>query len=226
MNKVPGDRALQLEISERTNWQSFFDDRERSCPIFVLAPDENLNEWAHDGVLGGQRALDIGCGNGRNAIYLAKRGFEVDAVDQSVSAVRWAREEVGRAGVSVAVHCTSIFDFQHRAGTYDFVYDCGCFHHIPPHQRTRYVQLVSSALKPGGAFGLVCFTPDGGNNFSDDQVYERGSLGWGLGYDEERLRQLWGAAFDIRVFRQMRNQPEGAELFGKDFLWTMLARRK
>ena len=33
---------LQLEITERSNWQPFYDDRERACPIFVLAPDENL----------------------------------------------------------------------------------------------------------------------------------------------------------------------------------------
>lgn len=168
----------------------------------------------------------FGCGNGRNAIYMAKHGFAVDAVDQSVSAVRWAREEAGKAGVPVSVHCKSIFDFELHAGAYDFVYDSGCFHHIPPHQRARYVQLVSSALKPGGWFGLVCFTPEGGNSFSDDEVYERGSLGWGLGYDEERLRQLWEPAFEIRAFRQMRNQPEGAGLFGKDFLWTMLGQRK
>ena len=226
MNDASVTRELQLETTERSNWQPFYDDRERACPIFVLAPDENLDEWVRAGALEGRRALDIGCGNARNAIYLARQGFAVDAVDQSASAVEWAREEVGKAGASVSVHCTSIFDFELRAGTYDFVYDSGCFHHIPPHQRTRYVQLVWNALTPGGAFGLVCFTPEGGNSFSDDEVYERGSLGWGLGYDEERLRQLWGVAFDILAFRRMRNQPEGAALFGKDFLWTMLARRR
>lgn len=192
----------------------------------MAAPDENLDEWVRAGVVQGRRALDIGCGNGRNAIYLARHGFAVDAVDQSVSAVRWAREEVGRAGLPVSVHCESIFDFELQPGSYDFVYDSGCFHHLAPHQRAGYVQLVCGALKPGGAFGLVCFTPAGGNDFTDDEVYERGSLGWGLGYDEHRLRALWGTAFDIRVFRPMRDQPAEAGLFGKDFLWTMLGRRR
>ena len=38
---------LQLEITERSNWQPFYDDRERACPIFVLAPDENLPPPSH-----------------------------------------------------------------------------------------------------------------------------------------------------------------------------------
>jgi SAM-dependent methyltransferase len=220
------DPALQLAMDERTRWQSFYDDRNRRCPFFVLAPDENLVDWIQQGLVDGQRALDVGCGNARNAIYLAKHGFVVDAVDHSASAAQWARDEVAGAGASVSVHCTSVFDFELQAGSYDLVYDGGCFHHVPPHQRTDYVARVASALAPKGLFGLVCFTPEGGSGYTDEEVYERSSMGWGLGYDEARLRQIWGHAFEIRVLRRMQNQAEGAELFGRDFLWAMLAQRR
>lgn len=226
MTTPPLSATLQLAIDERTKWQSFYDDRERRCPFFVLAPDENLGEWLQQGLISGGRALDIGCGNARNSIYLARHGFVVDAVDHSASAVQWARDEVARAGASVSVHGTSIFDFELRTGTYDVAYDGGCFHHIAPHQRTEYVDRVASALKPGGVLGLVCFTQEGGSGYSDEEVYERGSLGWGLGYDEAGLRRIWGKAFDIRVLRRMRNQPDDAETFGRDFLWTVLAQRR
>lgn len=215
----------QVTDTERANWQTFYADRSRRCPFFVLAPDESLVEWVQLGYLQPGRALDIGCGNARNSIYLAKHGFTVDAVDQSASAIDWAREEVSKAEVSVSVHCMSIFEFQAPAAAYDFVYDSGCFHHIPPHQRRKYVQLVSNALKPAAAFGLVCFTPEGGSGRTDDDVYAQGSLGWGLGYDEARLRKIWGAAFDIQIFRRMRELPSCADSFGEGFLWVMLSRR-
>ena len=211
---------------ERANWQGFYADRNRSCPFFVLAPDENLVEWVRQGRLQPGRALDIGCGNARNAIYLAQHGFIVDAVDHSASAIDWAREEVAKAKASVSLHCMSIFDFQAQAGAYDLVYDSGCFHHMPPHQRGDYVQLVSKALKPGASFGLVCFTPEGGSGRTDDEVYAQGSLGWGLGYDESRLREIWGSAFDIQIFRRMRELAPDGDVVGKGFLWAMLSQRK
>jgi SAM-dependent methyltransferase len=211
--------------AERANWQSFYADRNRRCPFFVLAPDENLVEWVQEGRFRPGRALDIGCGNARNAIYLAQHGFTVDAVDHSASGIDWAREAVSKANAPVSVHRTSIFDFHAPAASYDFVYDSGCFHHIPPHQRGEYVQLVSNALKPGAAFGLVCFTPEGGSGRTDDDVYAQGSLGWGLGYDEARLREIWREAFDIQIFRRMRELPSNAGIVGKGFLWTLLLRR-
>jgi hypothetical protein len=88
------------------------------------------------------------------------------------------------------------------------------------------VELVSNALKPGAAFGLVCFTPEGGSGRSDEEVYAQGSLGWGLGYDDRSLRQIWGAAFDIQVLRRMRECPPSADVVGKGFLWAMLSQRR
>lgn len=58
-------------------WDSFFADRSKTCPFFVDAPDENLVEWLDRGLIGTGRALELGCGNGRNAAYLAGRGYSV-----------------------------------------------------------------------------------------------------------------------------------------------------
>lgn len=226
MTTPPLSAAAQLAVDERARWQPFYADRQRPCPFFVHVPDENLAEWVQQGLIRGDRALDIGCGNARNAIYLGSCGFSVDAVDQSASAVAWAQEEVAKAGARVSVHCNSIFDHPVPPATYDLVYDGGCFHHIPPHQRSAYVELVATAMKPGGMLGLVCFTPSAGSGYSDEEVYDRRSLGWGLGYDEAHLREIWGSAFDFRVVRRMRELPSGAGHFGRDFLWTILAERR
>jgi hypothetical protein len=56
-------------------------------------------------------------------------------------------------------------------------------------------------------------------------VYERRSLGGGLGYTEERLRQIWSAGLEVRVVRQMEKHDAAGGLFGEDFLWVLLAQK-
>ena len=222
------DAALEAAVAaaEAARWQRFFVDRTRPVPFFGLAPDENLAQWLDDGAIAPGTALDIGCGNARNALLLARRGFAVTAIDYSDSAIAWARDEIAKAGVAVDLRHGSIFDLELAPAALDLVYDSGCFHHIEPRRRERYVRLVADALKPGGQFGLVCFAPEGGSDMTDAEVYERGTLGGGLGYDEARLREIWSADFEILELRRMRELPPGGPLFGRGFLWTMLARRR
>ncbi|MGH3283422.1 MAG: class I SAM-dependent methyltransferase [Streptosporangiaceae bacterium] len=205
-------------------WDRFFADRSRPCPFFVEWPDENLAAWFAQGLLAPGRVLELGCGQGRNATYLASLGCRVDAVDFSAQAIGWAEERARRAGVTVDFQCCSIFDAAVPEGAYDLVYDSGCFHHVPPHRRKAYVGLVDHALRAGGSYGLVCFRPEGGSGYTDQQVYEQASLGGGLGYTEDRLRTLWEEPpFAVRVLRQMNKTDGQGPWFGEDFLWALLA---
>ena len=72
---------------------------------------------------------------------------------------------------------------------------------------------------------MTCFRPEGGSGYSDEEVYQRGSIGGGLGYTEERLREIWSRGLQVRVVRQMRKQAAGSGLFGEDFLWVLLAQK-
>ena len=213
-----------LEDKGRARWNEFFADRAKPCPFFVEWPDENLVAWFGEGVLTPGRVLELGCGHGRNATYLASLGCSVDAVDFSAQAIEWARERAKQAGVPVNFRCCPIFDATFAEGSCDLVYDSGCFHHLPPHRRKDYAELVHAALKPGGSYGLVCFRPEGGSGYTDQQVYEQASLGGGLGYSEDRLRALWDKPpFSLRVLRQMRKTDGQGPCFGEDFLWALLA---
>lgn len=64
-------------------WDGFYADRSKPVPFFVDKPDENLVAYLDRGLITPGRALDLGCGPGRNALHLASLGFEVDAVDLS-----------------------------------------------------------------------------------------------------------------------------------------------
>ncbi|MEW1831658.1 class I SAM-dependent methyltransferase [Streptomyces sp. NPDC088196] len=80
-------------------WDGFYADRDRPVPFFVAKPDENLVGYVDRGLIGGGgRALDLGCGPGRNALQLAAWGFEVDGVDLSPTAVAWAEERARDRG--------------------------------------------------------------------------------------------------------------------------------
>jgi SAM-dependent methyltransferase len=216
-----------LAGSGSTWWDQFNADESRAVPFFTGRPDENLAAWFAEGLLTPGRVLELGCGIGRNATYLAELGCDVLAVDFSAQAIRRASKRVRPVSGSVEFRCCSIFDVQVTAGSHDLVYDSGCFHHLAPHRRKDYVDLVHTALKPGGSYGLVCFRPEGGSGYTDLQVYQRASLGGGLGYSEERLRALWGRPpFSLRALRQMNKTASQQPYFGEDFLWALLATKK
>lgn len=221
----PAELDALLAARQSDWWDAFYANRTKPVPFFGPEPDESLSTWIRDGVIPPGKAVDLGCGNGRNAIFLARSGFDVEGVDYSRTAVEWAAQRAKEADARVRLHCTSIFDAPIRPLSYDLVYDSGCFHQLAPHQRAGYVALVAGALKPGGWFGMTCFRPEGGSGLSDDEVYERGTLGGGLGYTEARLRELWSVGLEIHVLRQMQEAPPGSGVFGKGFLWVVLARK-
>ncbi|MHC5906468.1 class I SAM-dependent methyltransferase [Streptomyces sp. S6] len=144
-------------------WNTFYADRTRPVPFFADKPDENLADLTGRGLLAGGRALDLGCGPGRNARHLAAHGYRVDAVDLSPAAIEWAGERAREAEVDVRFHLGDAFKLvgerpgAELSGPYDLVYDSGCFHHLPPHRRISYLRLLDRVLAPGGYFGLTCF---------------------------------------------------------------------
>jgi len=220
---------LDVLLADRQSdwWDQFYANRAKPVPFFGSEPDECLSEWlGGDLVPRGGAALDIGCGNGRNAVLLARSGFTVEAIDYSQAAIAWAGQRVREAGVAVRLHHASVFESGLKPRSYDLIYDSGCFHHMPPHRRDRYARLVAAALKPGAWFGMVCFRPEGGSGLSDDEVYDGGTLGGGLGYTDARLHEIWGRLFNIHELRQMRPQAVGSGLFGEAFLWALLAQKK
>jgi hypothetical protein len=59
------------------SWDSFYEDRAKLCTFFGTAPDESLSGWVHDGLLRPGRAVELRCGNGRNATFWRARGFRL-----------------------------------------------------------------------------------------------------------------------------------------------------
>ena len=102
------------------------------------------------------RDLDLACGEGRNALWLADRGWTVTAVDFSQMAIDKARTVASRKGRSVrnriTWRCADVTTAELEDG-YDLV--LMVFLHLPPAQRRATLDRVVDALAPGGALVVV-----------------------------------------------------------------------
>jgi SAM-dependent methyltransferase len=205
-------------------WDGFYADRSRPVPFFVAKPDENLVSYLDRGLVRPGRALDLGCGAGRNAVYLALAGFEVDAVALSPTAVAWGEDRAREARVGVRFHCGDAFTSTELVGPYDLIYDSGCFHHLPPHRRISYLTLLNAVLAPGGHLGLACFAPGEGSELSDADLYRHARLQGGVGYTPESLRWIFSDLTEVEL-RRVHDEPPESPHFGEPFLWAALFRR-
>ncbi|MCC3357056.1 class I SAM-dependent methyltransferase [Bacillus sp. REN16] len=207
-------------------WENFYEDRTKEIPFFKInGPDENLVEYFNHG-FAPKRVLELGCGPGRNAIYMAKKGCKVDALDIAENAIAWGKERADEEEVAINFHCKSLFDFEYEQHSYDFIYDCGLFHHLAPHRRLTYIEIIKRALKKDGHFAIVCFNTDGALATSDWDVYKERSLNRGIGYTEKRLKEIFEQDFTIKEFRRMKKISPPDNMLGEDFLWTSLMQIK
>lgn len=217
-----------LKEESEFNWDHFYSDRERKVPFFENHPDENLVEYIEKKRLVEGKALELGCGPGRNAIYMARNGFHVDAVDQSEEGLGWAKERAKEHRIQVNFIQSNIFDLGVEEGAYDLVYDSGCFHHIPPHRRMNYIDLVKKALKPGGLFALTCFVEGGelgGAAISDWEVYRGKSMRGGLGFTDEKLKGIFNDFTAVEI-RKMKDMNPESSLFGTSALLAALFKKE
>ncbi|MFJ2027843.1 class I SAM-dependent methyltransferase [Streptomyces sp. NPDC087897] len=210
-------------------WDGFYADRSKAVPFFVEKPDESLDAYVRREPIAPGRALDLGCGPGRNALHLASLGFDVDAVDLSPAAIGWARERAGKAPAGtgeVRFHRGDAFELTASgaalAGPYDLINDSGCFHHLPPHRRISYLALLERCLAPGGHFVLTCFAAGKGgmgSELPDAELYRTGGLQGGLAYSAEALRGIFSGLTEIDL-RRMNDEDPASPLFGESFLWA------
>ena len=230
MSKIPGKLihtfkdAVRVDaaVPDGVDWERFYARRNRTPPFLKNVPDENLVRYFEQGIFKAGRAVDLGCGIGRNAIFLAKAGCRVDAIDLSKTAVEQGRLIEKQERVDVNFIIGSVFDAPLSDDHYDIAYDSGLFHHLKPHRRPDYLSLIRALLKQNGIFGMTCFDTTAGRPVDDREVYEEGKMPPGIGFSEDRLRDILRGYFEILELQPMVVQPEESGRFGMAGLWTIL----
>ena len=128
-----------------------------------ITPPE-LVELVQSGQVQPGRALDIGCGTGTNAIYLARSGFQVVGTDLAWLAIRRARGKARKARVSVAFYVGEAIKLGTSAGppigdSFDLAVDIGCLHAIQSRDRVAYGSMLRRVLQVGGYYLLYAWGP-------------------------------------------------------------------
>lgn len=99
------------------------------------------------------RALDLACGAGRHAIWLAEEGWDVTAVDFSAEALRQAKAHAHARGASVRFVQADLTAYAPERGAFDLV--LVAYVHLPPDERRVVLERASAAVAPGGTLLLV-----------------------------------------------------------------------
>jgi ubiquinone/menaquinone biosynthesis C-methylase UbiE len=126
---------------------------------FTAAPGIELMKLIIDGVLRrGDRVVDLGCGPGVDAVFLARQGLTVIGVDLSAEALRRAEAWARLAEVQAGFVRGNVLDVPLASGSADVVTDSFVFHNVRDEARPVYRDEVHRLLRPGGLFILSSFS--------------------------------------------------------------------
>lgn len=122
-----------------------------------IGPRDELVRLVEDGKVLPGRAIDLGCGTGANAIFLAQHGFEVTAVDFAEAAIEKARQRADEAGVQVDFVVDDLTNLRHVSGSFDFLLDYGVLDDLRLPQREPYIQNMLPLTRSGSRYLLWGF---------------------------------------------------------------------
>lgn len=108
-------------------------------------------------------ALDVGCGTGDCAIYLAQRGWKVTGVDYVAKPLEKARAKARAAAASVNFARADVTQLSREGigSGFDLIVDNGCIHNMSGADREAYVREVSAVAAPDARLYIVAFPPGG-----------------------------------------------------------------
>lgn len=140
-------------------WNSRYSEREFA---YGTDPNEFFKEQIHKIIPG--RAIFLGEGEGRNAVYAAKLGWQVDAVDFSSSAKDKALKLAKENNVKINYAVSDLNDYDFKENDYDLV--VMIFLHLPLELRTSIFSKSILSLKKNGRLLIEAFSKEQINNIS------------------------------------------------------------
>lgn len=126
------------------------------------------------------KLLEIGCGEGRDAVFFAQNGFEVTAFDVAQSGLEKAERLARAHGVSVRFFQADLRHYRPRE-IYDVIYASGVMHHVLPAQRTEVFESYRAHTSAGGINAMNVFVgkpyiPVPPDSDGDDDSWRSGEL--------------------------------------------------
>jgi len=171
----------------------------KEIPWNIENPPDALIHLIQSGKVKPCTVIDLGCGAGNYAVYLAGKGFTVTGVDISETAIKFAEKNAKDKNVSCNfLRADVLCDLEKEVNkTFDFAYDWELLHHIYPENRNKYVENVQCLINQGGRYLSVCFNEKDAQ-FGGSGKYRKTKLGTILYFSsEDELRKLFSLYFKI-----------------------------
>lgn len=169
---------------------SFFDSSYKGIPPWDIGrPQKEIIRLAEDGEISG-KVLDVGCGTGEDALYLGGLGFEVWGIDAAPSAIKKAKENAKKRGITINFLVSDALKLQLLQNKFDTIIDCGMFHVFSDEESPIFAANLSSALLPGGKYFMLCFSEHepgsyGPRRVTQAEIRAAFSKGWKINYIRE-----------------------------------------
>jgi len=163
---------------------AFFVDRYAGGvpPWDIGRPQAEFARLADEGSIRGS-VLDVGCGTGENALYLAGFGNEVWGIDGAPLAIERAQRRAHTRSIAVTFVVGNALALPDLGRTFDTAIDSGLFHVFPDDDRERYVRGLAAVVNPGGRLIMLCFSEhepgtDGPRRVTQDEIRAAFRDGW------------------------------------------------
>jgi SAM-dependent methyltransferase len=141
--------------------------------------------------------LDIGCGTGENALYLAAQGHDVWGVDFTPASIEQARDKAAQRHQTVTFLVLNVLELHTLGGTFDTVIDSGLFHVLSDEERLLFVDNLAAAIRPGGTYFMLCWSelePAGGygpRRITQAEIKHSFQRGWHINYIKPAAFDSW-----------------------------------
>ena len=141
-------------------------------PWDIGRPQPAIVRLAEEGAINGS-VLDVGCGTGENALYLASRGLDVVGVDAAPTAIERAGAKATERGVRVEFLVADALALEGLGRTFDVAIDCGLFHTFSDAERIRFERSLHATLRTGARYFLLSFNEHQPGDIGPRRVTER-----------------------------------------------------
>jgi len=175
-------------------------------------PSAELVALIESGIVEKGAALDICCGSGENAVYLAKQGFSCYGIDISATAINYAREKAAREAISCQLVPGNAIKLPYPDNNFTLVFDRGCFHSIPPRDRKTFIKGVHRVLKPTGKYLLLCFSS------KDHRSYQAP-----YSFSPKDIQRYFSSLFQIHYIKKLSREVRGAKHYLLSILMEKMA---
>jgi len=151
--------------------------------------------------------LDIGCGTGENAMYMAQKGYRTVGVDSSPNSIAKAMLKSAHRNLPVKFIIFDALQLEHLGMIFDTIIDSGQFHLYDHDTRPHYVRSLGRVLKPEGYLHMLCISEGNFGNFGPKRV------------TKGDFRFYFSEGWEVKAIRNARLEVN----YGRGWNWAWLA---